>query len=130
MANTNGNPAQQKIPDTTISSFSSPPSDSSTSSHDPAIEEQVLESIRGEAFLVDWQGATDKGNPQNLPAWRKWLITISLALYALTTTFSSSVYNAAGPVLAREYGQDVGTVIFGCSSLFMMGFAFGPVLWG
>lgn len=118
----------QKVPNGIVSSFLSNSSESSQ--QDPALEEEILESIRGEAFLIDWQGPTDKGSPQNLPAWRKWSITISLALYALTTTFSSSVFNAAGHALATEYEQNDGTVIFGCSSLFMVGFAFGPMLWG
>lgn len=118
----------QKVPNGIISSFLSNSSESSQ--HDPALEEEVLESIRGDTFLINWQGPTDRGSPQNLAGWRKWVITVSLALYALTTTFSSSVFNAAGHALAIEYGENDGTVIFGCSSLFMIGFAFGPMLWG
>ncbi|PIB02403.1 putative transporter [Cercospora beticola] len=117
-----------KQPYVTFSSGSASPPQSTTDAMD--LEEQVLDAIKSDAFLVDWVGEDDKGNPQNLPYWRKWVITMSLALYALSTTFSSSVFGAATHVLAEEFALPAETVVLGCTSLFMVGFATGPIFWG
>ena len=97
---------------------------------DALLEERVLESIKGDNFRIDWLGPDDKGSPQNLPYWRKWLITVSLAMYALSTTFASSVYGAATHAIAEEFHLSAETVVLGCTSLYMVGFAMGPTLWG
>ena len=94
------------------------------------VEEDVLEIIRSDSFVVDWYGQDDKGNPQNLPLWRKWSITMILALYVLSTTFSSSVFSAAAAVTAQEFHVKVETMVFGGTSLFMIGFALGPIIFG
>lgn len=117
-----------KSPLISIRSGSQSPPESSDSGS--ALEEQVLEIIKSKAFVVDWYDADDKTNPQNLPYMRKWLITIALALYALTTTFASSVFGTATVAMAEEFGLSKETIVFGCTSLFMVGFALGPALWG
>ncbi|USW48133.1 Putative major facilitator superfamily, MFS transporter superfamily [Septoria linicola] len=117
-----------KSPYVSFSSGSASPPESS--SDDAEFEERILETIKSDTFLVDWIGPGDKGNPQNLPYWRKWLITMSLALYALSTTFSSSVFGAATKVIAMEFDMPASTVVLGCTALFMMGFAMGPIFWG
>ncbi|KAM3419057.1 hypothetical protein BST61_g5012 [Cercospora zeina] len=117
-----------KRPHVTFSSGAASPPQSTAEAME--FEEQILETIKSEAYLVDWVGDNDKGDPQNLPYWRKWVITMSLALYALSTTFSSSVFGAATHVLAKEFALPAETVVLGCTSLFMVGFATGPVFWG
>lgn len=102
----------------------------SASDHAVEVEEDVLQIIRSNSFVVDWYGQDDKGNPQNLPLWRKWSITMTLALYVLSTTFSSSVFSAAAAVTAEEFHVKVETMIFGGLSLFMIGFALGPIIFG
>jgi hypothetical protein len=79
-----------------------------------ALEEQVLGRIKGDYYIVTWHGPGDKGNPQNLPLWRKWLVTMSVALYVLTTTFASSVFSAAVVVTADEFGVRVETMVCLC----------------
>lgn len=88
-------------------------SSSSSSHHDSAeqLEEQALSRIRGDAYVVNWYGPEDKGNPQNLPLWRKWLITMSVALSVLTTTFASSAFSAAAVVCSKEFGVSVETMV-------------------
>jgi hypothetical protein len=91
---------------------------SASSSHDDItdeLEEQVLGRIKGDSYIVTWHGPCDKGNPQNLPLWRKWLVTMSVALYVLTTTFASSVFSAAVVVTAEEFGVSVETMVCLCS---------------
>lgn len=94
------------------------------------LEEQVLAVVKSDAFLVDWYGPRDAGNPLNWSMTRKVLISLSLALYALITTFASSVFGAASPVMAREFGVPLSSMVFGCSSTFMLGFATGPTVFG
>lgn len=91
-------------------SYTSLASAGSSQDVDP-LEEQVLERIKGDSFIVDWYGVEDKGNPQNLPLWRKWLVTMSVALYVLTTTFASSVFSAAAVVTAKEFKVAVETMV-------------------
>lgn len=93
-------------------------------------ETRVFEKIQGDDFIVDWNGPDDKGNAQNLPKPRKWLVTWVLALYVLSTTFSSSVFSAAAAVTANEFDTTVQTMVFGGISLFMLGFAVGPIIFG
>ncbi|KAK3713675.1 Cercosporin MFS transporter ctb4 [Vermiconidia calcicola] len=117
-----------KSPRISSASVSATPSQSSLSGD--GLDELILATIRSDTFVVDWYGPDDKGDPQNLPSTRKWLITVSLALYALVTTFASSVFGAATRVVAKELDLSIETVVFGCTSFYMMGFALGPILWG
>ena len=128
MADSYGTLSDVKRPLISFRSGSASPPESSSSG--AGHEEQILAAIRSDTYVVDWFSHDDKGNPQNLPYLRKWLITMSLALYALTTTFASSVFGAATHVMAEEFELPNETIVFGCTSLFMVGFAAGPPLWG
>lgn len=105
-------------------------SGSKSSDSGNAFEEQILEKIKSTAYLVDWYGPEDKGNPQNLPKWRKWFVTMSLAWLVLATTFSSSVFGVAATDIAQEYHTKVPVAVFGGTGMFMLGFAVGPVIFG
>ncbi|KAM0702778.1 hypothetical protein Q7P35_010210 [Cladosporium inversicolor] len=94
------------------------------------LEETVLGRIKGDSYIVTWYGPDDKGNPQNLSLWRKWLVTMSVALYFLTTTFASSVFSAAVVVTAKEFGVCVETMVISGTSMFMVGFDTGPIVFG
>lgn len=51
-----------------------------------------------------------------------------LAFNSLCATFGSSVFSNAAPVAAKEFGvgQEVATL---ATSLFVLGYAFGPIIW-
>jgi hypothetical protein len=55
---------------------------------------------------------------------------MSIALYVLTTTFASSVFSAAAAVTAHEFGVGVETMVAAGTSMFMLGFAVGPIIFG
>lgn len=101
----------------------------SAEARDPDMD-HIVGLLQRDEFLVEWQGPSDKGNPQNLPIWRKWLITMTLALLVLTTTFSSAVFSVAANAISQEYGVSVESAVFGATSLFMLGFAVGPIIFG
>lgn len=78
--------------------------------------------------LVEWDGPDDPEHPQNLPRWRKWVITISMALMTTWVTFSSSVFSTATRVTAKQFGVGTEVTTLG-TSLVIFGFAAGPQIW-
>ncbi|KAF9892439.1 hypothetical protein FE257_001547 [Aspergillus nanangensis] len=78
--------------------------------------------------LVEWDGPDDPGNPQNMPKWRKWLITMTLSSMTMWITFASSVFSTATRVTAEQF--DVSTEVMTlATSLVVFGFAVGPLVW-
>ncbi|KAK6437531.1 hypothetical protein LTR95_006273 [Oleoguttula sp. CCFEE 5521] len=79
--------------------------------------------------LVVWRGSDDPGNPMNWPRSKKWACTVVLALVTFCVTFASSVFSA-GTVPAAEEFHTSREVMLLPTTLFVLGFAFGPILWG
>jgi MFS transporter, DHA1 family, multidrug resistance protein len=102
-------------------------SEAETSSGETTFEDRVIDYIKGDAFVVDWYGTDDPGHPQNLPSWRKWAITTSMACHVLSTTFASSVFSAATRVTSIEFSVNTEVMVL-ATSLFMVGFACGPII--
>jgi len=68
-------------------------------------------------------------SPFDLPAWRKWIITVLLASMTMTVTFGSSVWSATIAVTSKQFDVNETVLILGVS-LYVLGFALGPILWG
>jgi len=79
--------------------------------------------------LVQLDDPDNALNPMNLPAWRKWSCAAVLGAMTFAATFSSSVFNAAIPVTAREFNVAPETMAL-ATSLYVFGFATGPILAG
>ena len=79
--------------------------------------------------VIDLSGNDNPHNPMNMPTWRKWCCACALGAMTFAATFSSSVFNAAIPVTAREFNVSLETMSL-ATSLFVFGFATGPVLMG
>lgn len=60
---------------------------------------------------------------------RKWTITVLLALCTLSSTLCSSIFSATIVVTAREFDTSETVMLLGVS-LFVLGYALGPLLWG
>jgi MFS transporter, DHA1 family, multidrug resistance protein len=71
----------------------------------------------------------DFKDPQKLPFWRKCAITAWLAGVTFTVTFCSSVWSSTFPVTAEEFHTTTTVLILGVS-LYVLGFAVGPLAWG
>ncbi|CAG8422992.1 unnamed protein product [Penicillium salamii] len=82
-----------------------------------------------ESAIVDWSGPNDPENPQNFPRWRKWTITIMLGLMTICVTFASSVFSTATKVTGKKFHVSSEVMVLAVS-LFVLGFAFGPVIFG
>lgn len=82
-----------------------------------------------EEYVVEYDGADDPLHAQNWPMKKKLGVGAVLAFDALCATMGSSIFSPAiGPV-SREFGviSEVGTL---GTSLYVFGYAFGPLLWG
>jgi DHA1 family multidrug resistance protein-like MFS transporter len=67
--------------------------------------------------------------PINMPLWKKWTITLLTALMTAIITFCSSIFSSAAHVTAIEFKVSEVVTLLGLS-LFVMGFALGPLAWG
>lgn len=77
--------------------------------------------------IVKWD-EKDPENPRNWPTVKKALITVQLGMLAMAASLGSSIISPASDELAAEFGlSPVASVL--TVSLFVLGFAIGPMLW-
>lgn len=81
-----------------------------------------------EEYVVEFDGPSDPMHPQNWPMQKKLIIGGSLGYVTLCAAFGSSIFSAATSSVASEYRVSTEVGILGIS-LYVLGFAFGPVLW-
>lgn len=79
-------------------------------------------------FLVEFL-KDDPENPMNWSQFRKWFITTIVTLSVFAVTFTSSAYSVSSADIMREFDVSVEVFIVGVS-LFVLGFAIGPAVWG
>lgn len=78
-------------------------------------------------YIVDYL-QNDRQNAMNLSTGRKWAISILQSLSTFVVTFSSSVY-ASGIESIEQHFDVSGEVATLGLSLFVLGFALGPLIW-
>ncbi|RHZ67725.1 MFS transporter [Aspergillus thermomutatus] len=112
---------------------STSPSSNANSSRTRAngdVEAQQFQEKKGkESTLVQWDGPKDPDNPVNFSPARKWTITVMLELMTVSVTFASSVFSTAAQVTAKKFHVSEEVMVLG-TSLFVLGFAFGPMVFG
>lgn len=81
-----------------------------------------------DAYVVEFDGPDDPLHPQCWPLRKKIFITVILAYTTLTATFSSSIFASVAHIVAHRYGVGDEVGILG-TSLYVLGFAFGPPFW-
>ena len=79
--------------------------------------------------LIDWDGPDDPEHPMNFSRARKWFITMLLGLVTLSVTFASSVFSTATQATSQAFNVSNEVMVLG-TSLFVLGFAVGPPIWG
>lgn len=81
-----------------------------------------------EEYVVEFDGFDDPRHAQNWPLRKKLLIGVILAYDALAATMGSSIFSSgiSGVVSTFHVGEEVGTL---GTSLFVLGYAFGPIMW-
>ncbi|UZP38238.1 hypothetical protein NXS19_006054 [Fusarium pseudograminearum] len=78
-------------------------------------------------FVVNWI-PDDTGNPLNWDKWLKWAITMVSAATCFAVAFSSSAYTGTIMQLMIHF-QASQTLVTAGVSLYVLGFAVGPLLW-
>ncbi|KAJ6184367.1 hypothetical protein N7519_005668 [Penicillium mononematosum] len=79
-------------------------------------------------FVVEFQ-KDDPGNPMNWGQSRKWFIAAIATLSVFAVTFTSSAYSVSAIEVFKDF--DISTEVFIVGlSLFVLGFAIGPAVWG
>lgn len=78
-------------------------------------------------YLVNWI-PHDPRNPFNFSTVTKWFITFTVALATLAVALVSSAYSGGIRQIIAEFGIDQEVATLGVS-LFVLGFAVGPLLW-
>lgn len=72
----------------------------------------------------------DPGNPMNWGSSRKWLITAIATVSVFAITLTSSAYSVSANEIFQDF-HDISSEVFTLGlSLFVLGFAIGPALWG
>ena len=80
-------------------------------------------------YVVDFlPGDRDPSNPMRFRRRKKWMIAILQAVAALAVTFVSTAYSGGISEVLREFRVSTEIGILGIS-LFVLGFALGPLLW-
>lgn len=78
-------------------------------------------------YVVTWI-PDDAGNPMNWSPKLKWTISIIVAVECFVTAFSSSAYSGTLRELVAHFHAST-TLLTAGISLFVLGFALGPLLW-
>ncbi|KAI1102321.1 MFS general substrate transporter [Jackrogersella minutella] len=81
-----------------------------------------------EDYVVEFDGPDDPYHAQNWSLKKKLLTAAMLGYTTMTAAFASSIFSAATPYVAKEFGVSSEVGLLGVS-LFVVGFATGPTLW-
>lgn len=81
-----------------------------------------------EEYVVEFDGPDDPLHPQNWTRSRKFWTVVMMCWQTVLTAFSSAIFSNAESYVSEEYhvGAEVGVL---GTSLFVLGFATGPMLW-
>ncbi|TVY20322.1 putative MFS-type transporter [Lachnellula arida] len=79
------------------------------------------------AYLVKWD-SNEPLNPQNWPVAFKWWVTFQLGMLALVGSLGSSITTPADDIIAEYVGVSSEVVVLDVS-LYLVGFAIGPIIW-
>jgi MFS transporter, DHA1 family, multidrug resistance protein len=91
--------------------------------------EQAEIAEKPQTAAVDEVQQSSFQDPQKLPFWRKTAITAILACCTLSVTLCSSIFSSTLVVTAEEFKTTTEVMMLGVS-LYVLGFAVGPLFWG
>jgi MFS family permease len=87
------------------------------------------EGTKESPYLVTWlPGKEDEENPLNIPHFQKWVLAVFVSVATLAVALASSAYSGAVESIATELGGSSTVITLGVS-LFVLGFALGPLIW-
>jgi multidrug resistance protein len=101
-------------------------SDSNTIS--PGSDEEVANPPQDGTNVVWWENDEDPENPQNWPGWRKYVNCSLISFLTFLTPLASSMFAPGVPQLMREFKSANRELAAFVVSVYVLGFAFGPLL--
>ena len=78
--------------------------------------------------MVHFDRSDDPTNPQNFSQKKKAIFVIAITFTCLTSTFDSATLSKTVLLILEEYSLGFEAIL--CTSLFVLGYASGTVLWG
>ncbi|KAK5114781.1 hypothetical protein LTR85_010094 [Meristemomyces frigidus] len=81
-----------------------------------------------DVHVVSWDGPDDPANPFNWPLQRRVINGLLISLLALVTPLASSFFAPGVPQLMEEFGRDSDLLAGFVVSVYVLGFAFGPLI--
>ncbi|EWZ28442.1 major facilitator superfamily domain-containing protein [Fusarium oxysporum Fo47] len=102
------------------------------SSHDRGSKEELDAETKANATssdpnVVDWQ-ENDPENPLNWPAYKAVAHVVIISFMTLTVNLAATMFAPAASDLAKDFGITNSTVVTLAVSIYLLGFAFGPLL--
>lgn len=79
--------------------------------------------------LVTWDGPSDPLKPLNWSKGKKWSLVLALGFLTFCVSLSSSIWSTTTTVTAERFGVSETVMTLGVS-LYVLGFALGPLVWG
>ncbi|KAM7221796.1 transporter C1529.01-like protein 3 [Rhypophila decipiens] len=86
------------------------------------------ERARDDPNVVTWDGPEDPENPMNWPMKKKWMNIAVLSVLTLVTPLGSSMFAPGIPKIMAEFHEDSKTTATFVLSIYILGFAFGPLI--
>lgn len=92
------------------------------------VKDDIVSVEEPDRIIVGWEEG-EKENPHNWSRLKRWYITIMASVLILNATFASSAPSGIMAPLSKHFSlsHEVGVLTI---SLFVLGFALGPLLWG
>lgn len=81
-----------------------------------------------EEYVVEFDGPDDPLHAQNWPLKKKLPVAFALGFVTLVAAFGSSIFSTATTIIGQEFNVSREVGILGVS-LYVLGFATGPILW-
>ncbi|OAL43343.1 MFS general substrate transporter [Pyrenochaeta sp. DS3sAY3a] len=78
--------------------------------------------------IVDWDGPNDPQNPMNWTVGKRYLHAVLISSIALVVNLGSTVFAPGAPLLMQELGVTSTTVGSLTVSIYVLGFAVGPLV--
>lgn len=95
-----------------------------TSAEPKTAEEQI---IATDPNIVDFDGPDDPANPMNWSPAKKWGAIAVVSAITFLTPLASSMFAPGVPLLMEDFGSDSDTLAGFVVSVYVLGFAFGPL---
>ncbi|KAK0615718.1 major facilitator superfamily domain-containing protein [Bombardia bombarda] len=77
--------------------------------------------------IISWDGPNDQENPKNWTMKKRWLNVAVLSILTLVTPLGSSMFAPGIPKIMHEFGETSSTTATFLVSIYVLGFAFGPL---